>query len=110
MCRMPSHMPSCEEVARHIASEELADAGRSKRALVRIHLLMCRHCQSYAAQLRAISAASLDRRGFGPADLQALKRLERSILQRCIGASDVNTQDAHGRDPEPPATRQTDPH
>ncbi len=26
------------------------------------------------------------RMGFGPSDLQDLKRLERSILQRCIGA------------------------
>ncbi len=103
-------MVNCQEVARLIASEELADAGRSKRALVRIHLLMCRHCRSYAAQLRAISAAARDRPGFGPADLQALKRLERSILERCIDPSYVNTQDAHGRDPEPPAAPSTDPH
>ncbi len=103
-------MLSCQEVARLIASEELADAGLSKRALVGIHLLMCRHCRRYAAQLRAISTAALERGGFGPADLQALKRLERSILERCIDPSDVNAQDAHGRDPEPPATQSTDPH
>ena len=103
-------MPSCKEVARLIASEELADAGRSERALVRIHLLMCRDCRRYAAQLRAISTAALERGGFGPADLQALKRLERSILERCIDPSDANTRDAHGRDPKPPATQETDPH
>ncbi len=100
-------MPSCQEVARLIASEELADAGRSKRALVWIHLLMCRHCRRYAAQLRAISTAALERGGFGPADLQALKRLERSILERCLDASDVNIEDGRGRDPEPPATQST---
>ncbi len=103
-------MLSCQEVARLIASEELADAGRSKRALVRIHLLMCRHCRRYAAQLRAISTATLERGGFGPADLQALKRLERSILERCLDASDMNIEDGHGRNPESPATQETDPH
>ncbi len=100
-------MPSCKEVARLIASEELADAGRSKRALVRIHLLMCRHCRRYAAQLRAIGAAAQDRWDTRPADRKALERLERSILERCLDASDVNTEDRRGRDPEPPA--ETDP-
>ncbi len=103
-------MPSCKEVARLIASEELADAGRSKRALVRIHLLMCRDCRRYAAELRAIGAAAQDRWDTRTADRQAFEKLERSILKRCIDASDVNTQDAHGRDPEPPATQSTDPH
>ena len=92
-------MLNCREVARLIASDELADTGWSKRALVRIHLLMCRHCRRYAAQLRAISTAALERGGFGPADLQTLERLERSILKRCLDASDVKTEDADGDRP-----------
>ncbi len=103
-------MPNCKEVARLRASDELADAVWLDRALVGLHLMMCRHCKGYAAQLRAISTAALERGDFGPADLQALKRLERSILERCIDASEMNTQDEHGRDPKPPATRSTDPH
>ena len=103
-------MLSCKEVARLIASDELVDLGWLERILVRFHLVRCHHCRRYAAQLRAISTAALERGGFGPADLQALERLERSILERCIDASDVNTEDAHGRDPEPPATQRTDPH
>ncbi len=103
-------MLSCKEVARLIASDELADLGWSERILVRLHLVRCHHCRRYAAQLRAISTAALERGGFGPADLQALERLERSILERCIDPADVNTQGAHGRDPEPPATQSTEPH
>ena len=103
-------MLSCKEVARLIASEELANAGRSQRALVRIHLLMCRHCRRYAAQLRAIGAAAQDRWDTRPADRQALERLESSILKRCVGSSDANIQDRRGHDPEPPATQETDPH
>ncbi len=103
-------MLSCREVARLIASDELVDLGWLDRILVRLHLVRCHHCRRYAAQLRAISTAALERGGFGPADLQALKRLERTILERCIDPSDVNTHDEHGRDPEPPATQSTDPH
>ena len=103
-------MPSCKEVARLIASEELVDAGRSKRALVRIHLLMCRHCRRYAAQLRAIGAAARGRWDTSPADRQALEKLESSILERYLGASDANIEDRRGHDPKPPATQETDPH
>ncbi len=103
-------MPNCKEVARLIASEELANVGRYKRALVRMHLLMCRHCWRYAAQLRAIGAAAEDRWDTRPADRQALESLERSILERCLGASDANIEDRRGHDPGPPATQSTDPH
>ncbi len=103
-------MPNCKEVARLIASEELADAGRSKRALVRIHLLMCRHCRRYAAELRAIGAAARDRWDSGVPDRSALERLESSILERCLDASDMNIEDGRDGDPEPPATQQADPH
>ncbi len=100
-------MQSCKEVARLIASEELVDAAWIRRTLVRLHLLRCHHCRIYAAQLRAIGAAARDRWGSGP-DAQALERLERSIFERCLDASDVNTEDGRGGDPETPA--ETDPH
>ena len=100
-------MQSCKEIARLIASEELVDAGWLRRTSVRLHLLSCRHCRGYAAQVRAIGAAARDRWGSGP-DEQALERLERSILERCLDASDVNAEDRRGGDSEPPA--ETDPH
>ena len=100
-------MQSCKEVARLIASEELVDAGWLRRTFVRLHLLRCHHCRGYAAQLRAIGVAARDRWGSGP-DAQALERLERSIFERCLDASDVNTEDGRGGDPETPA--ETDPH
>ncbi len=103
-------MLSCQEVARLIASEELADLGWLERIQVRFHLVRCHHCRRYADQLRTISTAALERGGFGPADLQALKRLERSILERCLDASNVNIEDGRGHDLKPPTTRQTDPH
>ncbi len=102
-------MPNCKEVARLIASDELADAVWSDRALVRLHLLMCRHCRGYAAQLRAIGAAARDRADLGVVDRAVFEQLQSSILERCLDASDMNVEDGRDRDPEPPA-EQTDPH
>ena len=103
------NMPNCKEVSRLIASDELADAGWLNRALVRLHLLKCRDCGAYAAQLRAIGAAARDRWDSGVVDTASFEKLERSILERCLDASDMSIEDGRGRDPEPPAT-QTDPH
>ncbi len=102
-------MLNCKEVTRLIASDELADAVWSRRALVRLHLLMCHRCSGYAAQLRAIGAAARDRWDLGVADGAAFEQLQSSILERCLDASDVNIEDGRDRDPEPPATR-GDPH
>ena len=102
-------MPNCKEVARLLASDELADAVWSERALVRLHLLMCRSCRSYAAQLRAIGAAARDRSDLGVVDNAVFEKLQDSILERCLDASDVDVKDGRDRDPEPPAT-QADPH
>ncbi len=95
-------MLNCKEVARLTASDELAEAPWSDRALVRLHLFMCRHCRGYAAQLRAIGAAARDRWDSGVVDQASFERLESSILERCLEASDADVDDEHDRDPEPP--------
>ena len=102
-------MPNCKEVVRLIASDELADAVWLTRAPVRLHLLMCRHCRGYAAQLRALGAAARDRWDLDVADRVAFEQLQSSILGRCLDASDGNIEDERDRDSEPPPT-QTDPH
>ncbi len=102
-------MLNCREVSRLIASDELADAVWSDRALVRLHLLMCRHCRGYAAQLRAIGAAARDRSDSDVVDRAAFEKLQNSILERCLNASDLDIEGESDRDPEPPAT-QADPH
>ncbi len=101
-------MPNCKEVVRLIASDELADAVWSDRALVRLHLLMCRHCKRYAAQLRAIGAAARGRWDLGVEDREAFEKLQSSILERCLDASDLDVEEGSDRGPEPPAS-QTDP-
>jgi hypothetical protein len=102
-------MPNCKEVARLIASDEEADALWLDRALIRLHLLMCRDCRGYAAQLRAIGQAARDRSDSVVVDGEAFEKLRSSILERCLDTSDSDIEDERDRDPEPPAT-QGDPH
>ncbi len=102
-------MPNCKEVVRLIASDELADAVWLNRALVWLHLLMCRDCRGYVAQLRAIGAAARDRSDSDVADRVSFEKLQSLILERCLDASDVNLEDRRDGNPEPPAT-QADPH
>ena len=97
-------MPNCQEVARLIASDELADAAWLSRALVRFHFLRCRDCRAYAAQLRAIAAGGRDRWDSGVTDEAAFEKLQNSILGRCLEASDQDIEDERDRHPEPPAT------
>jgi hypothetical protein len=75
-------MLDCKEVAGILASDGLEEAAWTRRLAVRFHLMMCRHCRRYAAQLRAIGVAAS--RIFGPrgktGDPDVLRRLERTIL------------------------------
>lgn len=74
-------MLTCKQVSKEIASEEL-DAAWKRRLGVRSHLLMCRHCRGYAAQLRVIGAAARELFGRRQEEDQiTLRRLERAILE-----------------------------
>ncbi len=74
-------MMRCKELARLIASDGLAEATWSRRVAVRFHLLMCRHCRLYHAQMRDLgrAARSLFRREDKGPDLN---RLKSSILEQ----------------------------
>ena len=73
-------MLTCKEVTTAIASDELATAGWRRTLAVRLHLLMCRHCRRYAAQIRTIGRvqALFESR---ESDATTLDRLERAILE-----------------------------
>ena len=78
-------MLRCKEVTHLLASDGLDDAPWTKRLAVRFHLMMCRHCHRYAAQLRAIGSAT--QKILGPqgesADPETIERLEKAILDKC---------------------------
>lgn len=72
-------MLTCKDTARLLAQEELG-ASRLQRIELRVHLLMCRFCRRYKAQLRAIGEACREPVGVDEEDSAALARLERSLL------------------------------
>ncbi len=78
-------MECCREIAKKLASDELREASAWKRLTVRFHLLMCRHCRRYAAQLRTIGEIARDLWGPHSEDPSALERLEREILETTRG-------------------------
>ncbi len=71
----------CKELARLVASDGLAEATWSRRVAVRFHLLMCRHCRLYTAQMRDLGRAArslFKREDWGP----GLDRVKSSILEK----------------------------
>ncbi len=79
-------MRSCKEVARTIASDELANLSARRRLAVRFHLFRCRHCRRYEAQIRAIGGAVQELFG-GPEESSAtLDLLTEAILEGPPGA------------------------
>lgn len=80
-------MLTCRDVTRVIASGALEEMGGAGRLGVRLHLLWCRHCRRYRAQIDALGRAA--RQVFGAREPRdRLERLERSILDTLPGGSD----------------------
>jgi anti-sigma factor ChrR (cupin superfamily) len=65
-------MLRCKEVTTMVASGDLDDAGLWLRMKVRLHLMMCRHCAKYTAQIRAIGSSMRDR--FQSPDVEDLQK------------------------------------
>ena len=73
-------MLRCKQVTTMVARDDLADAGPWLRLKIRLHLMMCRHCARYAAQIRAIGAKA--REQFHPSEEPAdVAGLQRRILE-----------------------------
>ena len=74
-------MLTCKDAARLFAQDGIG-ASRTERVGLRFHLLMCRFCRRYKAQLGAIGEGCRDQIARAEEDPAALARLERSILER----------------------------
>ena len=71
---------TCKAVAKAVAQDELDTGTWRRRLALRFHLLRCRHCRRYAAQIRAIGAAVHSLLREQGEDPKVLARLERAIL------------------------------
>ncbi len=89
---------NCQKFARMLASDELAEVGLLGRFDARLHLLVCRYCQRYAAQLRALGAWARRLWEAEARDPERLERLENRILERFAEESAGSISSAPGRD------------
>ena len=87
-------MLKCKEVALMISSDSLADASWRRRLAVRLHLLMCRFCRRYAAQLAAIDSATRARYYLEPRSHTDLKQ---TILSRLPAKQGSDSGDSERR-------------
>ncbi len=67
-------------MARAIGQDDLRTVPWWRDLALRLHLLMCRHCRRYAAQIRAIGTAARSQLREHGEDPQVLARLQETIL------------------------------
>jgi hypothetical protein len=75
-------MPTCREVSRAIATKELKWAGLGRRLRLLLHLLRCRNCRLYAAQIRAIDKTARQLFREQANDRARILRLRDAIFKR----------------------------
>ena len=73
---------NCREFTRMLASDELVEASLLHRFEARLHLLMCRLCRRYRAQLHTLGGLARTCWGAEAPDAERLEQLERKILER----------------------------
>ena len=94
-------MQSCRDIAYLIASDGLERAGWLTRLLVRLHLLYCRRCRRYAADLDTIGQVSRDTWNIAAVDPQTVQRLEGVIMDQAFGKSGKRPPETSGDRAEP---------
>lgn len=70
-------MMKCHDISHLVASGEVDDLGFMKRLELRMHLLMCRHCQNYVSQIKALGDGArrlMQQRGPTSDELQHLEK------------------------------------
>ncbi len=75
-------MMKCKEVSHLIASSEAEDLGFMKRFELRLHLMMCKHCQNYADQIKALGRGARRMVGAQEPSSEDLQKLEDEICDK----------------------------
>jgi len=75
-------MMKCKDVSHLIASGEVDEVGFLKRMELRLHLLMCRHCQGYAQQIRSLGDGARRLVGAKEPTAAELQHLENEICDK----------------------------
>ena len=94
-------MQNCREVSYLIASDGLEHVGWPTRLQTRLHILYCKHCRQYAAQLAMIGRIGREALSADLVDPKTVQRLEGSIMDYALGGYDEGQEDTSGDEGEP---------
>ena len=75
-------MMKCKDISQLIAAGEAVDLGCLKRLELKVHLLICRHCRTYARQIRTLGTAARRLTGMSEPTEAQLQALEDQICAR----------------------------
>ncbi len=75
-------MMKCREVTHLVSSDEVRDIGWMKRLELRLHLLMCRHCHNYVAQIRSLGRGARDLADRDATPPERLREIEGEIIDQ----------------------------
>jgi len=89
---------NCRELTSMLAADELVEASLLRRFEARLHLLKCRDCGRYAAQLQALGSAARISWGVEDQSEVELEELESRILERFFKDSSGSTSAGGGPD------------
>jgi len=84
-----SMMPTCREVARSIASDELATDSPLRRLLIQWHLFRCGDCREYQEQIRGLGRAVRATYGGSEGQPSDIDRLAARILAEPPGKGEA---------------------
>ena len=75
-------MMKCKDISHLIASGHVEELGFMKRLEMRLHLMMCRHCQGYAQQIKALGDGARRMVGAKEPTPEELQHLENEICDK----------------------------
>lgn len=78
-------MLKCQDASHLIASGEAEDLGFFKRLELRLHLLMCRHCNNYSRQIQALGTGARRLIRTQEPTQDELQHLENEICDKICG-------------------------
>lgn len=81
-------MQNCREMSYLIASDGLERATWPTRLMARVHLLYCKHCRRYAAEVATVDRVGREALGAESASPETVHRLEQSIMDSVLNEYD----------------------
>jgi anti-sigma factor RsiW len=79
-------IPSCEELAKNLASYEEGTASPVRRWLMRLHLTTCHSCQRYVAQMKRLRDLMSTMKSEDASDERSLQSILRAFREQRFGS------------------------